>query len=105
MLNLTRNLAIDKTRSREMGAARKTGRLEKLVSSKNEETVVQGEDFIGLAEVLKGLPQEQRLVVEYLYLKGYTQSELADESGIPLGTIKTRLRLAMNTLRTLLKVK
>jgi RNA polymerase sigma factor (sigma-70 family) len=105
MLNLTRNLAIDKSRSKEMSASRKTGRLEKLVGRENEETVGQGEDFIGLAEVLSGLPAEQKFVVEFLYLKGYTQSELADESGIPLGTVKTRLRLAMITLRTLLKVK
>jgi RNA polymerase sigma factor (sigma-70 family) len=105
MLNLTRNLAIDKSRSKEMSASRKTARLEKLVGREDEETVGQGEDFIGLAEVLSGLPADQKFVVEFLYLKGYTQSELADESGIPLGTVKTRLRLAMITLRTLLKVK
>src|SRR5205085_1055999 len=44
MLNLTRNLAIDKSRSKEMSASRKTGRLEKLVGRENEETVGQGED-------------------------------------------------------------
>jgi RNA polymerase sigma-70 factor (ECF subfamily) len=43
--------------------------------------------------------------VEYLYLKGYTQSELAEEFDIPLGTVKTRLRLAMMELRRELGVK
>jgi RNA polymerase sigma factor (sigma-70 family) len=55
-------------------------------------------------EILNDLPEEQRFVVEYLYLKGYTQSELAEEFNIPLGTVKTRLRLAMQQLRTTLKV-
>jgi RNA polymerase sigma factor (sigma-70 family) len=60
---------------------------------------------IGLLPVLEALPPEQKLIVEQLYLKGYTQSEVADEFGIPLGTVKTRLRLAMITLRTILKVE
>jgi RNA polymerase sigma factor (sigma-70 family) len=54
--------------------------------------------------VLERLPAEQRFVVEYLYLKGYTQSELAEEFNIPLGTVKTRLRMAMMDLRNELKV-
>lgn len=104
MLNVTRNLAIDKTRSREITTSRKTASLEKLVSSVDEGSTSQPEDVIGLREVLNSLEPEQREVVEYLYLKGYTQSEMAEESGIPLGTIKTRVRLAMNHLRTLLRV-
>ena len=62
-------------------------------------------DAIGLTEVLNKLNDDQRLVVDYLYLKGYTQSELAAEFGIPLGTVKTRLRAAMSQLRLLLDVK
>jgi RNA polymerase sigma factor (sigma-70 family) len=57
-----------------------------------------------LTETLGRLPEEQRFVVDHLYLKGYTQSELAEKSGIPLGTIKTRLRLGMLELRKLYQV-
>ena len=56
-------------------------------------------DAIGLEEVLNELPEEQRFVIEKLYLRGYTQSEVADEYDIPLGTVKTRLRSAMVKLR------
>ena len=106
MLNLTRNLSIDRTRSGEISRARKTGKLEHLVDREGTTgTVVQHEDAIGLTEVLDKLPSEQRLVVEYLYLKGYTQSEMSDELDIPLGTVKTRMRMAMSTLRTILNVK
>jgi RNA polymerase sigma-70 factor (ECF subfamily) len=105
MLNLTRNLAIDKTRSKEMSKGKKTDDIDLLVNKvdKQEHTEQQVE-AIGLKEVLSRLPDEQKFVVEHLYLKGYTQSELADEFNIPLGTVKTRTRLALTELRTILKV-
>ncbi len=105
MLNLTRNLAIDKTRSKEISKDRKTDDIDNLVNRiDRKEQAEQNVETIGLKEVLTRLSDEQKFVVEYLYLKGYTQSELAKEFNIPLGTVKTRLRLAMIELRSLLKV-
>jgi RNA polymerase sigma-70 factor (ECF subfamily) len=104
MLNVTRNLAIDRTRSKEISKNRKTDDLDLVVNKveRQEQTELQVE-AIGLKEILHRLPEEQRFVIEYLYLRGYTQSELADEFGIPLGTVKTRTRLALKDLRTILK--
>lgn len=48
---------------------------------------------------LKELPAEQREVLELGYFNGMSQSEIADAIGQPLGTIKTRMRLAMQKLR------
>jgi RNA polymerase sigma-70 factor (ECF subfamily) len=105
MLNVARNLAIDKTRSKEISQQSKTGDIENFVGViDRQESGVMPVDTIGLAETLNRLPDEQRFVVEHLYLKGYTQSELAEESGVPLGTIKTRLRLGMIELRKLYQV-
>ena len=106
MLNITRNLAIDKTRSKEISQGRKTGDIDDSVDSVDRGgSESQHEDTIGLKDVLQQLPEEQRFVVEYLYLRGYTQSELAEEFNIPLGTVKTRLRLAMIALRSKLNVE
>lgn len=105
MLNLARNQAIDKTRSREMSNDKKTDDIDSFVSIvESQSSNRQSEDTIGLKEVLNSLSEEQKFVVTYLYLKGYTQSELAKEFDIPLGTVKTRLRMAMIELRTRLKV-
>jgi RNA polymerase sigma-70 factor, ECF subfamily len=48
---------------------------------------------------LEGLPNEQRLAVELAYFGGMTQQEIASVLNTPLGTVKTRVRLAMKKLR------
>lgn len=105
MLNIARNQAIDKTRSGEISKLRKTKGIENYVTSiENQDYIEQHVDGIGVKEILKDLSQEQRFVVEHVYFKGYTQSELSEEFDIPLGTVKTRLRLAMQQLRSTLKL-
>ena len=51
---------------------------------------------------LAGLPADQQAVVRLAYFEGLTQSEIAAQLGIPLGTVKTRMRLAFGRLRTAL---
>lgn len=48
---------------------------------------------------LDDLPKEQRRVLALSYFRGYTHREIAEATGIPLGTVKTRIRLAMQKLR------
>lgn len=52
---------------------------------------------------LGSLPKEQREVVVLAYFQGYSQSEIASKLSQPLGTVKTRVRLAMQKLRSSLR--
>lgn len=105
MLNLAKNQAIDKTRSKEISRENKTGSLDNFVSDvKSGEFVEQRIEAIGVKDILTGLPPDQKFIVEHLYFKGYSQSEVAEEFNIPLGTVKTRLRLAMKQLRSVIKL-
>lgn len=52
-----------------------------------------------VTRALAALPPEQREAIELAYYGGYSHSEIAARTGQPLGTIKTRVRLAMEKLR------
>ena len=54
---------------------------------------------------MASLPKEQREVVMLAYFGGFSQSEIAGKLDQPLGTVKTRVRLAMQKLRVLLKYR
>jgi RNA polymerase sigma-70 factor (ECF subfamily) len=55
-----------------------------------------------LQKAIATLPDAQRQAVEMAYFDGYTQQEIATRMDVPVGTVKGRLRLAMQRLRTLL---
>lgn len=56
------------------------------------------EDGSKLRGVLAGLPDEQRKTLELAYFDGLTQQQIAEQTGTPLGTVKTRLRLGLEKL-------
>jgi RNA polymerase sigma-70 factor, ECF subfamily len=58
---------------------------------------------IELKAALSGLPAEQRLIVNQAYFGGLTLSQIAEREGLPLGTVKSRLRLAMAKLTETMK--
>lgn len=105
MVNVARNQAIDKTRGKEISKDKKTRDIENVVSRIDRtDFVEQSTDSIGVKDILKNLPDDQKFVVDHLYFKGYSQSELSEEFDIPLGTVKTRVRMAMQQLRTTLGI-
>lgn len=97
MLNIARNTSIDALRKLKKEAKSEIQTLETVVSSST--TVQQNVSAIGLRQLVDRLPAEQQTMIEYLYFKGYTQQEVADELDLPLGTVKTRSRAAMAELR------
>jgi RNA polymerase sigma-70 factor (ECF subfamily) len=61
-----------------------------------------GQDRARVAAAMRELPPEQRVVVELAYFEGLSQREIAERTGDPLGTVKTRSRLALEKLASLL---
>jgi RNA polymerase sigma-70 factor, ECF subfamily len=56
-----------------------------------------------VSRALATLPDAQRVALELAYIRGMTQTQIAEYLGEPLGTIKTRTRLAMRKLRNILE--
>jgi RNA polymerase sigma-70 factor, ECF subfamily len=71
-----------------------------IVIPANLDTVVAQRELLRRVQsALDSLPKEQRAVLELAYFQGMTHSEIARHTGDPLGTIKTRLRSAVETLK------
>ena len=64
--------------------------------------VALGDEAQRLAEVMAELPETQLEIVRLAYFDGLTHAEIADRTGLPLGTVKGRIRLALERLRALL---
>ena len=102
LLTITRSRALDRIRA-------KRRRPEDTTLDDVPETAAPGEnaadavvsDETGriVRAAMAELPAEQRQALELAYFNGLSQSEIAEKTGQPLGTIKTRMRLAMNKLR------
>jgi RNA polymerase sigma-70 factor (ECF subfamily) len=104
---ITRSRAIDRLRSRKVGdkavTAVKQEKLDTHTSPKGVSDVLMQERQQRLRREMKDLPDEQRAVLEMAFYKGMTQREISEETGIPLGTVKTRTLLAMRKLRKALE--
>lgn len=64
---------------------------------------IANEQYARIREGLGALPAEQRTALELAYFEGLSQSEIAERLAAPLGTIKTRIRTALTTLRRSLR--
>jgi RNA polymerase sigma-70 factor (ECF subfamily) len=64
-----------------------------------EKTAILQEEGEHIQEGLSQLPEEQRQVLVLGYFRGFTQAEIAKGLNVPLGTVKTRMRLAIQKLR------
>ena len=104
MVNLARNLSIDKIRSRDFRNNSKNQDIENTVNVIDEQRSTEiNPDLIGVKELVKLLKPEQKSVLDLVYFRGYTHVEASEELGIPLGTVKTRMRMAIITLRKFFK--
>ena len=100
MMNVARNLAIDKLRSKDFKNANKNQGLENNVNFIDDQKKINfNADTLGIKELVGNLKPDFKNVLDMVYFKGYTQAEAAEELNLPLGTVKTRIRMAILELR------
>lgn len=58
---------------------------------------------VDVAALIKDLPDKHKILLDKMFLEGYSQQEIADALSMPLGTVKTRLREGIQMLRAVLK--
>ena len=100
MVNVARNLSIDKVRSKDFRNNSRNQDIENTVNFIDEQKNTEiNPDVVGVKELMQQLKPEQKSILDLVYFRGYTHVEAAEELGIPLGTVKTRMRMAIMTLR------
>jgi RNA polymerase sigma-70 factor (ECF subfamily) len=104
MMNIARNLSIDRVRSADFRDSSQNISMEQniIYQVDSEHQAVMDVDSIGLRKVVDNLKPEYRQLIELVYYQGYTQAEVSEEYGIPLGTVKTRIKAAVGSLRAML---
>lgn len=102
LLNIARNAAIDKTRSKAFKNSKKNLDVEYFVDIlQTIESLDDKTDAIGIKKFVSKLAKKCIEVIELLYFKGYTQQEASEALDMPIGTIKTRNRNCIKELRTI----
>ena len=101
MHHIARNSAIDAIRSKQWRKQQDSKPLTEVHAAlpDNSQNLTGN---LELRKSVKALPEEHKVLVEMSYFQGYTQAEIAESLGIPLGTVKTRLRVALSRLKQLI---
>ncbi len=106
MVILARSRAMDRQRSRS-ARTETPARVEELHNMRSfeaspESVAISNQSTRSVMRALEAVPSEQREALELAFFAGLTHSEIAERLGEPLGTVKTRIRLAVVKLRELL---
>ena len=64
-----------------------------------DDVITLQQESAKLADAIKTLPDKQRVLIEQAYFGDLSHSEIAEQTGLPLGTIKSRIRLALERVR------
>jgi RNA polymerase sigma factor (sigma-70 family) len=100
IVNIARNAAIDATRQK--GYKRQNQDLENVVNTLDAQNSVSiNPETLDIKELTNHLTSDYKILVDLVYFQGFTQAEAAEHLSMPLGTVKTRLRTAINKLKEL----
>jgi RNA polymerase sigma-70 factor, ECF subfamily len=104
LVMIVRSRAIDWLRSRKARSADVTDPIDDIQELRDERPspeVVSMESSRARAvrEAMASLPEEQRKLIELAYFSGLSHNEIARDLGLPLGTVKSRIRLGMSHMR------
>lgn len=103
LYTIVRNKRIDKLRKEPFNSIGSDDLWPEEHSDSLENRISSDLEAASVRTMINTLPEEQRQIVFKVYFEGKSHSEIAGDLDLPLGTIKSRLRLAMNKLDTLAK--
>jgi RNA polymerase sigma factor (sigma-70 family) len=104
MLNIMRNTSIDYLRSRQGKIDKKNQSVDTIINLNTPNYSLESNyEHIGIKKIVSQLNNEHHEIITLAFFEGYTQDEIAKKLQIPLGTVKTRCRSALQVLRKVCK--
>ncbi|WP_158799488.1 RNA polymerase sigma factor [Pedobacter sp. L105] len=101
MARLAKNKAIDHLRTRGEVNNLKNDDLDDFTFQVNQlHHIEYHPEFLDLRQLIKTLTPMQTVIIDMVYFQGYTQAEVSEALDIPIGTVKTRIRKGIQTMRT-----
>ncbi len=103
LVRIARNTAIDKIRSAPFRQTKQVQSLTNTIFLQKEirSSYITIEDS-GLQKIIRSLDEKHRTLIDLIYFQGYSQREVEKKLMIPLGTVKSRIRIAIKELRKIL---
>ncbi|WP_266366904.1 RNA polymerase sigma factor [Tellurirhabdus rosea] len=103
LLNIARNTAIDSLRTSHPAESIQNGDNVVYTIDRQVHTTQPNPDHMDVSDKVGQLKPERQELIDLVYFKGYTHEEAADLLGLPLGTVKTRVRAALQDLKKIFK--
>ena len=102
LLMMARTRAIDRLRSRQARRDTESGPDPDALATDSapvSDQLIVSEESARVRDAMRALPSEQRMALELAYFEGLSQSQIAERTHTALGTVKTRIRAALTSLR------
>lgn len=102
LVSISRNSAIDKTRTRDFRITQESKQAVEVVSIAEEVFMEDESDKVYARQLIAQLSADHQKLINMSFIEGYTHKEICEHLEIPLGTVKTRIRMAIKHLRSII---
>lgn len=102
LVRISKNAAIDKTRTKDFRLSQQSKNGIEVVSIANTVAAEDEMERLYARQLIAQLPQDQKVLINMSFFEGYTHKEICEKLNIPLGTVKTRIRTAIKHLRSII---
>ncbi len=102
LVAISRNAALDKLKTKDFKQTQTSNSSLQVVALENKADTSNSLDKLVARQMLEQLPDNYRQLIKMSFFEGYSHQEISDHLTLPLGTVKTRIRMALKHLRAII---
>lgn len=102
LVAISRNAALDKLKTKDFKLSQKSKSALQVVAIENRPDSNNSLEKLVARQMLEQLPENYHQLIKMSFFEGFSHQEISDRLNIPLGTVKTRIRMALKHLRAII---